>query len=240
MTKRGLTNVAASVRDRLLVRSRETGEDFQFLLQRYAAERFLYRLGLSQQRSQYVLKGAMLFALWGGPVYRPTHDLDFTGYGSSKAEDVLAAFREICAIEVADGGLIFETGATKAQPIRDETEYHGLRVTFQARLATARIPMQIDVGFGNAIEPPAGDVRYPTLLDAPAPDIRAYPQEAVVAEKLHAIVTLGERTSRMKDFYDLHALAMQFSFEGEKLARAISATFARRRTAGDIAMRVQR
>ena len=152
-------NIAASVHARLLTRSRENREDFQFLLQRYAAERFLYRLGRSPHRDNYVLKGAMLFALWGGPGYRPTHDLDFTGYGSSEAGDVLAAFREVCATEAADDGLVFETDALTASPIRDESEYRGLRVTFRARLGAARIPMQIDVGFGNAIEPGANDVR---------------------------------------------------------------------------------
>jgi predicted nucleotidyltransferase component of viral defense system len=230
MAKQSLTNVAASVHDRLLNRSRETGEAFDFLLQRYAAERFLYRLGQSGYRDQYILKGAMLFALWGGSVYRPTRDLDFTGYGSSNADDVTAAFRDICVTRVADDGLVFDVATLAAEPIRDETEYQGLRVRFTALLGGARIPMQIDVGFGNAIEPPPNDVQYPTLLDSAPPSVRAYPPEAVVAEKLHALVVLGERTSRMKDLYDLYTLASQFRFDGATLAGAIAATFARRKT----------
>jgi Nucleotidyl transferase AbiEii toxin, Type IV TA system len=158
MTKRPITNVAASARDRLLNRGRQTGEDFQFLLQRYAAERFLYRLGQSAHRARFVLKGAMLFALWGGSVYRPTRDLDFAGYGNSDADDVIATFREICAVPVPDDGLSFDAATVRAEPIRDEAEYNGLRVRLRATLGAARIEMQIDIGFGNAIEPGANDV----------------------------------------------------------------------------------
>jgi hypothetical protein len=172
----------------------------------------------------------MLYALWGGSAYRPTRDLDFTGYGSSELEDLLAVFRELCAMPDVGDGLIFDGTTLTAEPIREEAEYNGIRVRFAARLADSRIQMQIDIGFGNAIEPAALDVQYPTLLEYPAPRIRAYPQEAVVAEKLHAMVVLGERNSRYKDFYDLHALAHQFPFVGSRLARAISATFHRRST----------
>jgi predicted nucleotidyltransferase component of viral defense system len=230
MTKRPITNVVASVRDRLLNRSRQTGEDFQFVLQRYAAERLLYRLGQSAHRNRFVLKGAMLFALWGGSVYRPTRDLDFTGYGNSDANDVIATFKDVCAVPVPDDALVFDATTVTAEPIRDEAEYDGLRVRLRAMLGNARIEMQIDIGFGNAIEPGANDVQYPTLLDAPAPNIRAYPHEAVVAEKLHTLVVLGQRNSRIKDLYDLYTLAAQFPFDGAKLSKAIAATFERRRT----------
>lgn len=230
MARRPLTNVAESVHRRLLNRSRQTDEDFQFLLQRYAAERFLYRLGQSAHRDRFVLKGAMLFALWGGSVYRPTRDLDFTGYGNSEADDVIATFEDVCAVAVPDDGLVFDATTVTAEPIRDEAEYGGLRVRLRAMLGNARIEMQIDIGFGNAIEPGANDVQYPTLLDAPAPNIRAYPHEAVVAEKLHTLVVLGERTSRIKDFYDLYTLATQFPFDGATLSKAIAATFERRKT----------
>jgi predicted nucleotidyltransferase component of viral defense system len=238
VTKRAPQNVAASVHARLLNRSRETGEDFRFILHRYAAERFLYRLGRSPYRDQYVLKGAMLYALWGGAVYRPTHDLDFTGYGSDDVRDVLLAFREVCLIPVEDDGVVFDVEALSAETIRHDSEYAGLRVNFAAKLGAARIPMQIDIGFGDAIEPQARDVEYPTLLQAPAPNIRAYPHEAVVAEKLHALVVLGERTSRMKDIYDLHTLAAQFAFDGATLSGAIGATFRRRVTPITTAMPV--
>jgi predicted nucleotidyltransferase component of viral defense system len=229
-------NVAASARDRLLERSRKTREDFQFLLHRYAAERFLYRLGKSSHRDRYVLKGAMLFPLWGGSIYRGTRDLDFTGYGSSEAADALATMQEVCAVPVAEDGLVFDAGTLTAEAIRDAAEYNGLRIRFQALLGVARVPIQIDIGFGNAIEPPATETEYPTLLDMPAPRIRAYPREAVVAEKLHAMVVLGESNSRYKDFYDLYVLARQFPFEGVRLTSAIAATFQRRRTAVEVGL----
>ena len=229
MTRRPLQNVGASVRARLLNRSRESGEDFQFLLQRYAAERFLYRLGASPHRELYVLKGATLLALWSEAVYRPTRDLDFTGYGSPLPNDVRSTIRDICAVPVADDGIAFTNETIRIETIRDQDEYDSFRARFEATLDGARIPMQIDIGFGNAIEPPPTDEHYPVLLDAPRPRIRVYPREAVVAEKLHAMVVLGARNSRYKDFYDLHALVQHFDFDGERLSRAIGATFERRR-----------
>jgi predicted nucleotidyltransferase component of viral defense system len=230
MNARKPVNIAASVHDRLLNRSRETGENFQFILQRYAAERFLYRLGETPYRDRFVLKGAMLFVLWGGTIYRSTRDLDFAVYGSKETEDILEALRKICIVSVADDGLALDAGTLNAELIRDHTEYKGLRIRFVAMLGNARIPMQIDIGFGNAIEPPAVETNYPTLLAFPAPRILAYPHEAVVAEKFHAMVELGEPNSRYKDFYDLYVLAFQFPFDGGRLSRAIGATFKRRRT----------
>ena len=172
----------------------------------------------------------MLFALWGGSLYRGTRDLDFTGYGSSESDAVIASVREICAVLVANDGLAYDIATVAAEPIRETGEYNGLRVRLMATLAGARIPMQIDIGFGNAVEPPPAEADYPTLLDMPAPRIRAYPHEAVVAEKFHAMTVLGELNSRYKDFYDIHVLASQFGLDGERLAHAIAATFDRRRT----------
>jgi len=221
---------AESIRQRLRNRLRERGEDVQFGLQRYAVERFLYRLGESAHRDHFILKGAALFSIWGGAAYRATRDVDFTGYGSPDEVDVLAALREICETPSVHDELVFDAATLTAQPIRDDSEYQGLRIRLEARLGASRIPVQIDIGFGNAIDPPPQTVTYPTLLDDPAPRIQAYPLEAVVAEKFHAIVLLGERNSRFKDFYDLHVLAKQFPFDGERLAKSIAATFARRRT----------
>jgi predicted nucleotidyltransferase component of viral defense system len=230
------SNPAESIRHRLRDKLRANNEDIQFGLTRYAIERFLYRLGRSSQRNRFILKGAALFALWGGAVYRPTRDLDFTSYGSSKEADVLDAIREICLIPCDGEEMIFIPESLSAETIRDETEYQGLRVRLTAALGGSRIPVQIDIGFANAIEPPPQEVQYPTLLGDPAPTIRAYPTEAVIAEKLHAMVSLGERNSRYKDFYDLYVLSRQFLFEGPILVKAIDATFKRRRTAIDFAL----
>jgi hypothetical protein len=225
------TSLAESIRQRLSNRLRERGEDVQFGLQRYAMERFLFRLGKSALRDRFVLKGASLFALWGGSLYRPTRDLDFTGYGIRTLEEAIAGIREILATPVEEDGLRFRPETLSGEPIRDDAEYHGFRIRFQGNLGKSRIPMQIDIGLGNSIEPPPRDEDYPTLLGDAKPRIRSYPQEAVVAEKLHALVILGERNSRLKDFYDLCVLARQFPFQSERLSRAITATFRRRNTA---------
>jgi len=227
---------AESIRQRLRNRLRERGDDVQFGLQRYAVERFLYRLGESPHRERFVLKGATLFALWGGALYRATRDLDFTGYGSADQTEVLAALREVCEHPSPSDEILFDAETLNAEPIRDDSEYRGLRVRFEGRLGISRISIQIDIGFGNAICPPAAEVKYPTLLDDLAPRIRAYPPEAVIAEKLHAVAVLGERNSRFKDFYDLYVLAGQFDFDGAQLGRAVAATFECRRTPIDASL----
>ena len=229
-------NLAESIRHRLRNRFKKSGEDISFGLQRYASERFLYRLGESSHRDRFILKGAALYAIWGSSVYRPTRDLDFTGYGSSEISDIIEVFRDLCAMPDAGDGIYFDRDSISAEPIHDESEYHGLRVRFRALLGESKILMQADIGFGNAVEPAPVEIQYLTLLDHPAPRIRAYPLEAVIAEKLHAMVVLGERSSRFKDFYDLYVFTRQFPFKGEDLSRAIDATFNRRGTAIDAAL----
>lgn len=223
-------NVPASIHARLLSRAQQRGEDFNLTLQRYAAERFLYRLGASRHRQRFVLKGAMLLPLWGGDLYRATRDLDLTGYAQDDAETLVGMLREICAVPSPDDGLEFVRASVRAEPIRDNGEYHGFRVRLEARLGNARLRLQVDVGFGDAIEPPATEEQYPTLLESSAPRIRAYPREAVVAEKLHAMVTLGVTNTRFKDFHDVFMLSQRLAFRGATLIRAVAATFDRRRT----------
>lgn len=218
-----------SIRHRLRNELRARGEDVGFGLQRYAIERFLYRLGRSRHRERYVLKGATLFAIWG-TAYRPTRDIDFTGYGSSDPQDVIAALREICNTPDDVDALVFDTDGITAEPIRDGSEYDGLRLKIRARLGDSDIPLQVDIGFGNAIVPGPEEIEYRTILGDPAPRILAYPPESVIAEKLHAMVLLGERNSRYKDFYDFHALAQRFRFERSTLVHAVRATFDRRTT----------
>ncbi len=223
-------NRAESVRHRLRNLLRERGEDIQFGLQRYAIERFLYRLGVSPHRNTFILKGAALYAVWGGSIYRPTRDLDFTGYCGPEEGEVLAAMRDICVIPNITDEILFDPKSLSLSPIRHDSDYQGLRVQLRAMLGESRIPLQIDIGFGDAIYPSAQDVDYPTLLGDPCPHIRAYPPESVVAEKLHTMVMQGERNSRYKDFYDIFILLRQFKFKGEDLAKAVASTFERRRT----------
>ena len=228
--KKTLTNVAASVHARLLTRAQTHQEDFNLTVQRYLAERFLYRVGASPHRERLILKGAMLLPLWGGDLYRATRDVDLTGYVENDAGILVTIIREICAIPCLEDGVVFLPDTVRAEPIRDSSDYQGFRVKLAARMEKARLRLQVDVGFGDAVEPTAIE-DYPTLLDIPRPRIRVYPREAVVAEKLHAMVLLGEANTRFKDFYDVYTLARRFEFDGCTLAKAVSATFTRRRTA---------
>jgi hypothetical protein len=220
-----------SVRQRLLNLSRERQEDFQVTLVHFAIERLLYRLSLSEVREQFLLKGAMLFVLWTGQVHRPTRDLDLAGRGDPSADALVRQFRQICATATEEDGLRFDADSIQVEVIREQQAYEGQRVRLLAYLGTARIPLQIDIGFGDAVTPSPQRVAFPTLLDLPAPWLRAYPKETVVAEKLHAMITLGMINSRMKDFYDLDWIARSFAFDGALLVAAIRATFARRQTA---------
>ncbi len=195
MSRRKPRDVGASVRGRLLNLARERREDFQLVLTRYALERFLYRLSRSPHRDSFILKGAMLFSLWVRAPYRATRDLDLLGKGDASPARMTEVFRQICALEVEDDGLEFAADSVTVEEIRDVQEYGGLRVTLTARLARARIPIQVDVGFGDAVTPPAQEVELPSLLDFPRPRVKAYQAETVIAEKLQAMVALGMATA---------------------------------------------
>ena len=229
--KRGPTrNLSASVRTRLLSLAQGRGEDYQRVLGRYAIERFLYRLGRSKYRDKFALKGATFFTLWTGQTHRPTKDLDLLGRGlSSTITEVEALIREICKIR-QDDGIVFDDGSIEGSRIKEEDEYDGVRVRFQAELARARIPMQVDIGFGDAVYPEPELASFPVLLPMEAPIIRAYPREATIAEKFHAMVLLDIRNSRMKDFYDIWYMANTWEFEMKPLQKAIEFSFTRRGT----------
>lgn len=231
MAREPLKNVGASVRARLLQRSRDERTDFQILLTRYALERLLYRLSLSEHRNRFILKGAMLFVTWVEAPFRPTRDLDLLGYGENTPEAIGEAFHAILAQPVDDDGVVFDVEGIDAAPIREDVEYGGVRIRTEATIAGARVPIQVDVGFGDAITPGPIEIDYPALLDAPAPHLRAYPIETVVAEKFHALATRGIVNSRLKDYYDLWLIAETFELERAPLAKAVRQTFVRRETA---------
>jgi predicted nucleotidyltransferase component of viral defense system len=228
--KKPPADIGASVRARLLRLAREQGEDFQRVLTRYANERLLFRLSASGHAQQFVLKGAALFALWTGKPHRATRDLDLLGFGDPGVAHVREVFTKVLAHDVVDDGVQFDLATLAVDLIREDQEYGGVRVEVVARVTNARVRLQVDVGFGDAVTPEALVVEIPPLLDFPAPRLRAYPRETVVAEKLEAMVKLGMANSRMKDFYDIAVLARSFSFDGDLLTRAIRATFERRKT----------
>jgi predicted nucleotidyltransferase component of viral defense system len=225
-----LRNIGASVRQRLLNLAQVRGQPMELLLTRYALERLLNRLSLSPHREQFVLKGAMLLAAWFDEPHRATRDVDLLGFGDAAEDALLGAFRDIMAIEV-DDGVRFDLKGLRIEAIREKVEYGGSRLRTTAALAGARIPITVDIGFGDAVEPGIEDIDLPVLLDMPSPHLRAYPPETVIAEKFHAMVTLGRANSRMKDYYDVWMLMNTFEIEPDRLRRAIAATFARRGTA---------
>jgi len=220
-------NTAASIRARLLALAQSKGEDYQRVLGRYAVERFLYRLGRSPYRDKFVLKGATLFTLWTGHTHRPTKDLDLLGQGSSAIGEVEQTIRAICQIQEEDG-LVFDSASVEGTKIKEDDEYDGVRIKLLADLAGARIPMQIDIGFGDAVYPQPELASFPVLLPMEAPLIRAYPREASIAEKFQAMVLLDIRNSRMKDFYDIWFIANTWTFDMASLRNAIFASFERR------------
>ena len=226
-----MKNPAASVHARLAQRRTKTGEDYNVLLVRFTLERLLYRLSISKHREQFVLKGAMLFALWEPEMHRATRDLDLLGFGQSTPERLADIFRELCNLEVEADGVVFDPRSVACEDIRAQDEYAGIRVKLRATVGKAVVPLQVDVGFGDALPVAPEEITFPVMLGMAAPKLRAYSRETVVAEKLEAIVKLGMLNSRFKDYFDLHYLAQKFPFDGALLVKSIAGTFARRGTA---------
>lgn len=228
---RDLTNVAASVRQRLLNVARASGRPFNDVLQRFAMERFLYRLAKSEHGDRFVLKGALMMVVWEVPTLRPTLDIDLLGQLDNEVEVLVEVARDVCRQEVEPDGMSFDVASLEAGRIAEDAEYAGVRVRFLATLGTARVHMQLDVGFGDAVFPAPVSAAYPTLLDLPAPVVRGYTRESIIAEKLHAMVKRGLLNSRVRDYFDIWLLSCQFEFDGLTLVEAIRVTFDRRRTA---------
>lgn len=224
-------NLPASILARLLALARQRGDDYSLLLNRFAMERLLARVSTSPYADRFLLKGALLFALWYDTPHRPTRDADLLGFGPDDEVNLIATFREVGAMELGDG-ILFDPQSVQAQAIREDNTYGGTRISLVARIGSARCALQIDVGFGDAVTPGPQTVAYPTLLnDFKAPTLRVYPVYTVIAEKYQAMVMLGRTNSRMKDFFDLAVIAQRTELDGATLAVAIAATFARRTTA---------
>lgn len=223
-------NLPASVAARLLNRAKQTGDDYQFVLTNFCFERFLYRLGHSDLRGRFVLKGAMLLRVWSAHPYRATRDLDLLRQGEGVPETIKTDLQRICTLPVESDAVTFLAEDIRLDAIRAEDEFAGTRAMVPVRSGTAQLRLQIDIGIGDSVWPEPRSCVYPTLLGFPAPEILAYPREAVIAEKLEALIVLGDRNSRIKDFFDLHYLAGHFSFDRPTLVEAIRRTFARRGT----------
>ena len=199
MTKASPKNIAASVHQRLLNKARESDRPFNELLQYYAIERFLYRLAMSSHADRYILKGALMLTVWKSPVSRPTMDIDLLGKTGNSIEAIVSMVQEVCRLKVISDGIVFDPKSVRGERITEDADYEGVRVRFQGSLATAQVTIQLDIGFGDVVIPPAELTIYPTILDFPAPQMLAYSKESAIAEKFEAMVKLGVMNSRMKD-----------------------------------------
>jgi len=231
MSQKNVKNLSVSTRQKLLNKARKDQRPFAELLQHFAMERFLYRLSQSKYKDKFILKGALALLAWNAPTVRPTKDIDLLGEFDNDIEVITQVVSEICKQGVEpDDGLVFDTKEITGIKIKEDADYQGVRVRFLSFLDTAKVTMQIDIGFGDSVYPKPEINIYPTLLDLPAPKLLSYSKETTIAEKLEAMVKLGELNSRMKDFYDIWLLSRQFQFNGLDLQKAISGTFSQRGT----------
>lgn len=230
MTRRPLVNIAQSVHQRLLTQAKDTGRPFNELLQHYAIERFLYRLGQSKHAEKLLLKGALLLRVWQIPMARPTMDIDVLGRTAGTSEALVAILRECMTLGVEDDGMRYDPESIATEAITLDADYQGWRIRFEGLLGNARVPMQVDVGIGDVVYPAPIWIDYPVILGQPAPHLLAYTPENAIAEKYQAMVELDMANSRMKDFHDIWTLASNLDFEGERLSEAIRKTFERRKT----------
>ena len=222
-------NLAASVRARLKQHADASKQDFNLTLTHYGLERLLYRLSVSTHASNFLLKGALLFTVWYDMAHRPTRDADLLGFGPDDVETAVNTFHQICQTPVTDA-IVFDPASVKGSIIRKEAGYGGVRIDLQATLDGARIALQVDIGFGDAVTPAPQTITYPVLLDEfPAPQLRAYPKCTVIAEKFHAVCLLGLANTRMKDYFDLWVLLNDTTIDRLDVRRAIQATLERRK-----------
>ncbi len=223
-------NIAASVRQRLLNRAKNDRRPFNELLQYYAMERFLYRLSQSVHAERFILKGALMLRVWQASEFRPTMDIDMLGKTSNDEANIVAQIREILVVDTEPDGLTFDSSSIQSEHITEDADYQGIRIRFHGTLDTARINMQVDIGFGDIVYPAPEESELPAMLDHPAPRLLCYSRESAIAEKFEAMVKLGILNSRMKDFYDIWLLSRQFDFDGSRLTEAIRLTFKQRGT----------
>jgi hypothetical protein len=230
VNRKSPTNVAASVHQRLLNHAKANGRPFGEVLQYFGMERFLHRLSLTPHAESFVLKGALLFRVWNTPDTRATRDIDFLAFTENEIEALTAIVHDICSIEYPDDGLTFDSTSIEAQRIKEDADYEGVRIRLRGFLGKAIVNLQLDFGFGDTVHPGTQTIEYPTILGFPAPVLRGYPTETVIAEKTEAMIKLGRINSRMKDFYDVWLLSQHFGFDAEVLSSAIRRTLEKRKT----------
>ncbi len=225
---------AISVKDRLKKQAVEDGKTMQDKLVTFGLERTIYRLFVSQYSERFTLKGGIfLYALFDGEYARTTMDIDLLAQRiPNDAEEMKKIFRDIFSIE-CDDALRFDLNTLEVINITEFKEYHGVNVSIMGYLDRTKVPVSIDIGFGDVIYPERMKMEFPVLLDMEAPEVYAYSIYSVIAEKFEAFVSLGLANGRYKDFYDIYVLADRCELDGEELKNAIIKTFAHRGTGFD-------
>jgi predicted nucleotidyltransferase component of viral defense system len=226
-----IKNLTESIKTRLLNISKENNREFNSVLIQYFQERFLYRLSISEYCSNFILKGALMLIVYDDNRFRPTKDIDFLGTTiSNKPDELLRIFKEIIEIEYDDDGISFDSNSLTIEEINNDGDYDGQRIKVDCSLGKIKSKLQIDIGFGDIIIEGPLNIDFPVLLDFPHPKIQIYSKESAIAEKFEAIISLGNATSRLKDFYDIIFYAKTYSFDSESLKLAVHTTFKTRNT----------
>lgn len=222
---------AKSVKDRLKNKSVISGKTFQDALIAYGLERTVYRLSISEYVDRFTLKGGIfLYALFDGEFSRATRDIDLLAMNlPNTIEDIKTVFEKIFSID-CDDALQYDLCTLEVKNITEFKEYHGVNVSVIAYLDKTKVPISIDIGFGDVVYPSRVKMEFPVLLSMEAPEIYAYSISSVISEKFEAIVSLGDANSRYKDFYDIYFLADSYNLDGTELKEAIKATFEHRKT----------
>ena len=223
-----IVNMGHSARERLKAIAKASGRDANYVFQRYAFERFYYRIGQSPYADRFILKGAALFTLWMGPMFRVTQDTDLESTLTPDHGQLKEVFSQIAQIQVEhDDGVRYDSESMEISDIKAEDEYKGVRIKFNAYIEHARIRLQFDIGFGDSVYPRAVFAEYPVLLGGDSPRMRVYPQYSSISEKLSVMVSRGMDNSRLKDYFDIWALSANCQFDLEMLKTAVARTFKR-------------
>lgn len=230
MSARNPINKAASIRQKLLNHAKANRQDFQRTIDTYAMECILDRLAHSEYADRFILKGAILFAVWQGLGKRPTRDIDLMGRGVNDITAIVQIFKKIVSVDIKDDCVVLDPEYVEGLRIKEDDEYEGIRILVDGSLCGATFKAQIDIGFGDAVTPPAAYSTFPRILDMQSFSMLMYPPETVFAEKLDAIVSRGMLNSRMKDYYDLTVLISEKLVQAASVRQAVTNTFARRKT----------
>ncbi|MDD7759407.1 MAG: nucleotidyl transferase AbiEii/AbiGii toxin family protein [Bacteroidales bacterium] len=227
-----IKNYGKSIRARLLNVAKQEEVFYQTILTRYFQERLLYRISQTRYRENFYLKGGALMYAYERFAARPTLDIDFLGtHISNDGKRIAEAFREICAVDCKEDGVLFACDKIVTQNITEFKDYHGVRLNIPVAMDTIAQVLTMDIGFGDIVTPHPVSLDYPLLLEGlPEASILAYSTETVIAEKMHAIIDLADQSSRMKDYYDIYHLLTSFQYDASILQDAINHTFENRHT----------